>query len=71
VQRRDRLGRHVVPAQADDVDSGPSTDCRQRLSYVVANAIRSDRPKLFSAIAPGLFQTSFWGPHDPCTLCRR
>ena len=33
--------------------------------------LRSDRPKPFSAIAPGLFQTLFWGPHDPCSLCRR
>jgi hypothetical protein len=32
-------------------------------------ALRSDRPKPFSAIAPGLFQTPFWGPHDPRTLC--
>jgi hypothetical protein len=32
---------------------------------------RSDRPKLFSAIAHRLFQTSFWGPHDPYTPCRK
>ena len=33
--------------------------------------LRSDGPKPFCAIAPGLFQTSFWGPHDPCSPCRR
>src|SRR5262245_28444979 len=27
------------------------------------------RPKPFSAMAPGLFQAPFWGPHDPSTRC--
>jgi hypothetical protein len=43
----------------------------RRAPLLQRSACRSDRPKLFSAIAPGLFQTSFWGLDDPCTLCRR
>jgi hypothetical protein len=35
------------------------------------NLLRSDQPKPFPAPGPGLFQTPFWGTHDPGTRCRR
>ena len=37
------------------------SDGQKRYASIKRSAHRSDRPKPFCAIAPGLFQTSFWG----------